>query len=310
MSFTDQFTVNSSSGASLSVRLMSPKKAPRAIIHINHGLAEHCSRYTRFADSLVADGYGVIAQDHRGHGATVAPDAPHGVFSSKGDGVGLVMEDCRAVQTIALEQFANLPLFMFGHSMGGLITMNYALRHPETLAGAAVWNANFSGGILGRIGQTLLAFEKFRLGSDVPSRIMPKLTFADWAGKKPNRRTEFDWLSHIEAEVDAYIADPECGWDASVSMWQDIFKMVFAGGALNSLSEDVRHLPFMLVGGGRDPATFNGKAARQQADALKKAGVNSVTHHHFETARHETLNDLDAGQAIACFKEWVSLHLQ
>ncbi|MEO1749116.1 MAG: alpha/beta hydrolase [Pseudomonadota bacterium] len=309
MSFTNAVTVSSSTGASLSVRWVTPKNASRAIVHINHGLAEHSIRYAHFAESLTKDGFAVVAHDHRGHGFTIAPNAPHGVFSLAGDGVDLVMEDCGAVQKFALEEVGSVPVIMFGHSMGGLITMNYALRYPQELAGAAVWNANFSGGILGRLGQMLLAFERFRLGSDVPSRIMPKLTFADWAKKIPARRTEFDWLSHIEAQVDAYIADPACGWDASVSLWQDIFKMVFAGGALNNLKKDVRDLPFMLVGGGQDPATFNGKAVMQKADALKKAGVTSVNHHHFETARHETLNDLDADRATNAFKEWMSIHL-
>lgn len=309
LSFANSSIVTSPSGASLIVRMVAPKAVPRAIIHINHGLAEHGLRYQRFADRLIADGYAVIAQDHRGHGATTAPDAPHGVFSLDGNGVDLVMQDCLAVQAHALEKIGELPVFMFGHSMGGLITMSFALRHPDRLAGAAVWNANFSGGVLGRLGQGLLAVERFRLGSDVPSRIMPKLTFADWAKKVPDRRTDSDWLSHIEAEVDAYIADPECGWDASVSLWQDVFKMIFAGGTLSNLSPSVCKLPFMLVGGGQDPATFNGKAVKQQAGLLRKAGVQSVTHQHFENARHETLNDLDAERAVSLFEQWVAAHL-
>ncbi|MEO0545284.1 MAG: alpha/beta hydrolase, partial [Pseudomonadota bacterium] len=290
-------TINSPSGASLGVRVAAPKSAPHAIIHVNHGLAEHSARYRRFAEKLVDFGYAVVAHDHRGHGLTKAPDAPHGVFGLTGNGVDLVMMDCAAVQAHALTAFGDLPVIMFGHSMGGLIVMNYALRHPENLAGAAVWNANFSGGLAGRLGQGLLAYEKFRLGSDVPSRIMPKLTFADWARKIPNRRTQFDWLSNIDAEVDAYIADPECGWDASVSMWQDVFKMIFAGGDIANPSPTLQELPFMLVGGGKDPSTFNGNALNHQSDRLRKAGVLSVTHHHFGNARHETLNDLDAEDA-------------
>ena len=94
---------------------------------------------------------------------------------------------------------------------------------------AAIWNANFSAGLLGRVAQALLALEQFRLGSDVPSRILPRLTFQDWARKVPERRTEFDWLSRDPAEVDKYVADPLCGWDASVSMWQDVFGFVFHG---------------------------------------------------------------------------------
>ncbi|MEL6921511.1 MAG: alpha/beta hydrolase [Pseudomonadota bacterium] len=304
MAFYEPFEIASPTGAKLSVRLAAPQGPAPAIVHINHGLAEHSARYHRFADALVAAGFAVIAHDHRGHGLTKADDAGRGVFSSSNDGIDHVMADCAAVQTHAAEALGPLPVIMFGHSMGGLITMNYALRHADRLAGAAIWNSNFTGGMLGRVGQLLLGYERMRLGSDVASQIMPKLTFQDWAKKIDARRTDFDWLSRMPDEVDAYINDPDCGWDASVSLWQDIFKMVFAGGRVDRVQDSARALPFMLVGGGHDPATFGGKAVNTQANRMRGAGFSSVLHKHYPDARHETLNDLDADRAIADFVAW------
>ncbi|MEN0002202.1 MAG: alpha/beta hydrolase [Pseudomonadota bacterium] len=282
-----------------------PAKAPRAIVHINHGLAEHSARYARLAAQLAEAGLAAIAHDHRGHGSTRASDAPQGVFARGKDAVDLVMQDCAAVQAHAREAIGDLPIIMFGHSMGGLITMNYALRHADRLAGAAVWNANFNGGLLGRVGQVLLGFERMRLGSDVPSRLMPRLTFQDWAKKIEDRRTDFDWLSHIPEEVDAYINDPDCGWDASVSLWQAIFTMVFAGGNVAGASAAAKALPFMLLGGGEDPATFNGEAVRAQAARMQSAGFQSVLHKHYELARHETLNDWESDSATGALTDWI-----
>ena len=54
------------------------------VVQINHGLAEHAARYARFADFLAARGFHVYAHDHRGHGATKAPDAPLGRFADDG----------------------------------------------------------------------------------------------------------------------------------------------------------------------------------------------------------------------------------
>lgn len=302
---TDGPTVlESPSGASLATRHWSPDEAPRAIVHINHGLAEHAARYDRFAKRLTAQGFAVFAHDHRGHGDTRAPDAPHGVFSLDGDGPALVMADCAAVQDHARALYPDCPLIMFGHSMGGLITMNYALAHADRLAGAAVWNANFSGGLAGRAAQLLLKWERFRLGSDVPSRLMPKLTFQTWAKAIRPWRTDYDWLSHIEEEVDAYIADPDCGWDASVSMWLDVFDMIYGGAAVSQASGAAKALPVMLVGGGEDPATDMAKATRDQAQRLTAAGFSKVYCHIFETARHETLNDLKRDEATGLLIEW------
>lgn len=279
--------------------------SPRAVVHINHGLAEHARRYDGFAQRLNAAGFAVFAQDHRGHGATRATDAPQGAFSLTGDGVARVLADISMVQDHIRTQHADVPLIMFGHSMGGLITMNYALAHPDRLAGAAVWNSNFSAGLLGRLAQLILRIERFRLGSDVPSRMLPKLTFEDWAKKVPDAKTGFDWLSHKPDEVKKYIDDPLCGWDGTVSLWEDIFRLVFAGGQLSSAPQAAKELPFHLLGGGEDPATNMAKAVTAHAAHMKRVGFGNVTLRVFDTARHETLNDVDADAATQAFIDWV-----
>lgn len=300
--FDDNFTLDSRSGAKLNVYCTHSKGKTRGIVHINHGLAEHALRYARFADALSEAGFHVYAHDHRGHGYTKSADAPATVFSQGSEGVANVLEDCAEVQGHALTQHPDLPLIMFGHSMGAIITMNYAFQTPDKLAGAAIWNTNFDAGLLGRLGQLILKYERFRLGSDMPSRILPKLTFDDWAKKIPNKQSNFDWLSHIESEVDAYVSDPLCGWDPSVGMWLDIFEMVFTGGAPDkNANMSAKNLPIQLLGGGQDPSANFGKAITSQAKRLKAAGYTDVQSHIFPNARHETLNDLDAEDATAHF---------
>jgi alpha-beta hydrolase superfamily lysophospholipase len=193
---------------------------------------------------------------------------------------------------------------MFGHSMGGILTLNAALRRSDHLSGVAVWNANFSPGIMGRTGQGILAWERFRLGSDVPSRILPRLTFHDWGIKIPNHRTIFDWLSRDPAEVDKYISDPLCGWNASVSMWQDIFRMVFAGADDRNFASIRRDLPFSLVGGGADPSTVEGAAVDELAERMRRMGFSRIDTKIWPETRHEGLNDINRDEIAAGFVEW------
>lgn len=303
--FAEQFEIASPSGATLNAYHQPATGGVRAAVQINHGLAEHAARYGRFAHALSAKGIAVYAHDHRGHGGTTAPNAPSGSFSTDGDGVAKVLADVDAVHAYIRGRHPQSPILTFGHSMGGLITMNYALRKPGGLAGAAVWNANFSGGLAGRAAQLILKWERMRLGNDVPSRMLPKLTFAQWAKAVPNRRTDFDWLSDIDTEVEAYIADPLCGWDASVGMWQDVFAMIFAGGEVGNASPSARALPFHLVGGGKDPATDGGKAVTAQAERLRKAGFADVSATVYPDTAHETLNSSIADKAIAHFMTWL-----
>lgn len=294
-----------SSGAALHLYSREPQARPRAVVQINHGLAEHAARYGRFADHLAQHGIATLAHDHRGHGRTKAPDAPPGVFATGGDGSAKVVADVLAVHDHIAARWPGVPVIVFGHSMGGLIALNALFSASHRVAGAAIWNANFSAGLLGRIGQGLLAWERFRLGSDMPSRIVPKLTFQAWAKQVPEARTPFDWLSRDRDEVDAYVADPLCGWDASVSMWRDVFEMIFAGADDANLARIRRDLPISIVGGEKDPATDGGKATEQLAARMRRLGFSRVQSKVYADTRHESLNEVNRDAVTADFVAWV-----
>ena len=279
------------------------------MVQINHGLAEHAARYEPFARYLMENGFAVMAHDHRGHGFTKAPDAPQGVFSKAASGKAwkAAVDDILAVHDHAATRFSDIPVITFGHSMGGAIAMNFALSHPERSSALAVWNSNLELGAMGRAAQGLLRVESARFGSDVPSRILPKLTFAAWGRSIRDARTVFDWLSHDPAQVQAYIDDPLCGWDASVGLWQDIFAMGYRAADPTALSALPKTLPIQLVGGGQDPATNGGKAVDQYARRLRSNGFTAVTCRIYEAMRHETLNESahpGADTAMQDFVDW------
>jgi alpha-beta hydrolase superfamily lysophospholipase len=302
--FDSQIRIASPTGANLNAYVRLAEGQPRGVVQINHGLAEHAARYARFADFLSLRGFHTYAHDHRGHGATTASDAPPRMFA-KQDGAAKVVADIDAVQDRIAADHPGLPVILFGHSMGGLSGMNYVLKHSDRIRAAAICNANFSAGTLGRVAQGILTFERFRLGSDVPSRILPKLTFQAWAKQIGNRRTEFDWLSRDPAEVDKYVADPLCGWDASVSMWTDVFDLIFAGASDRNYAGIRRDLPLYLIGGENDPATDGGKAVRHHAERLRRMGFSNLVSTIYPQTRHESLNELNRDQVMAEFGSWL-----
>ncbi|WP_417435690.1 alpha/beta fold hydrolase [Hoeflea sp.] len=309
MSDFSPFTRQSPTGAALAVRHMPATGTPRAVVQINHGLAEHAARYQRFARFLASRGFHVYVHDHRGHGATRTPDSIPGAFASR-DGASKVIADVAAIHALIAERHPGLPVVTFGHSMGGLIALNFAETHPGASAALAVWNSNFNAGLAGRAGQIALRLEAFFKGSDTPSAILPKLTFQAWANAMPDRRTDFDWLSHDTVEVDLYVVDPLSGWDATVSMWQDVFRLIYAGGDAANLAKLPKALPIHLVGGGEDPATDNGEAILWLAGEMHKAGLTSVTTQILPRTRHETLNEINRDQSMLGFAAWLDEVLQ
>jgi alpha-beta hydrolase superfamily lysophospholipase len=105
-----------------------PDHSPRAIVLIAHGGAEHGGRYAWTAGQLVARGYAVYAIDHRGHGRSAGPRAYV-------DRIDNAVSDLHELAELARERHPEAPLFLLGHSMGGLIALSYALRHQDRLTG-------------------------------------------------------------------------------------------------------------------------------------------------------------------------------
>jgi len=303
MPFDIETSHASPTGATLKLYIAQAKGSPRGVIQINHGIAEHAARYRRFAEAMSARGFHVYAHDHRGHGRTTAPDAPPRMFGNR-DGGARVIADVAAIHDRIATEHPGLPVIVFGHSMGGFVALNFVLRHSARVQGAAIWNANFSAGVLGRLGQAILAYERFRLGSDMPSRMIPKLTFQAWARQMPDRRTEFDWLSRDPTEVDKYVADPLCGWDASVSMWRDVFRFVFFGAYDRNFAPVRKDLPFNLVGGHKDPATNGGEAVRDLQKRMARMGFSRLTTKVYDETRHESLNELNRNIITEDFAAW------
>ena len=303
MPFRTIKNLRSPTGARLATRYQPAEGDARAILVIEHGLAEHSGRYLEFARFMARRGFHVHAHDHRGHGRTTAADAPQGVFAAKG-GVDVVLRDCLAVREHAVEVHPGLPVVVFGHSMGGLIALNFAETWPYKLDALALWNANFDAGPAAIAAEAVLAVERMFLGSDVPSPMLPRLTFDAWARAVPQRRTPADWLSSRPEVADAYLADPLCAFRPSVSMWRDIFALIRRGGSVEALRRLPKSLPIHLVGGSGDPSTGYGQAVRRLAERARRAGLNDVTLRIRDHLRHETLNEVDAESTMADFAMW------
>jgi alpha-beta hydrolase superfamily lysophospholipase len=267
-------------------------------------MAEHALRYSRFASKLANASYAVFAHDYRGHGFTEANDAPQGVFGES-NGFSLVLEDQNEVISLIKERLPNKPIICFGHSLGSIINLNFAVKYPNQANALACWNSGIETGLLPQVSRKILALEALIRNPKLPSLIAWKLSFGAWNAKfKPNR-TEFDWLSQDEKEVDLYVEDPLCGFDASISMWRDILDGVFYAGNKKNLKNLPKELPVHIIGGANDPCTNNGRDMEKLAIKLRNNGLSDVTCKILERTRHESLNEINRDQTTALFISWL-----
>lgn len=168
MGFDARHDLISPSGATINVVWREAEGMPLAAIHVSHGLGEEANDYARFAGLLAAGGFHVYAHDHRGHGTTRAPDALQGHFGS-GDAAEKVTSDMAAVEDFIAGRHPDLPVILFGSGSGAVIALNHFLRHPDRVAVLAL---ECPPPPITRKKRALLAWERFRRGSDVPSHVM------------------------------------------------------------------------------------------------------------------------------------------
>ncbi len=299
--------VSAVDGTSLHTYRWLPDGPPRAVVQIVHGMAEHAARYERFAEALTGAGYAVYAHDQRGHGQTAA-EADHGIFAER-DGWSVVIADVRTVTEFAQAEHPGLPVVLFGHSMGSFVSRAYTALHGARLAGLVLSGTGGNPGPLAAVGKAVAGVQARVRGRRHQSGLMTKLTFGQYNARFKPARTEFDWLSRDEAEVDAYIADPLCGNVFSAAFYADLL------GGLQQINRSAafaavpRDLPVLVFSGSADPVGAGGKGVREVAEAYRSAGVSDVTMRLYPDARHELLNETNRDEVTADILAWLDERL-
>jgi alpha-beta hydrolase superfamily lysophospholipase len=104
-------------------------------------------------------------------------------------------------------------------------------------------------------------------------------------------RTDKDWLVSLPEEVDAYLADPNCGFLFTLSGYHELFTLIIRAQNAELVHKVPKNLPILLLSGKEDPVGEYGKGVMKAARAYRAAGVQQVTVHLYEKARHELLNE-------------------
>lgn len=260
---------------------------PRAVVQIAHGLAEHGERYARLATALVDRGYVVVAQDHRGHGRT-AEATMLGDFGDAGF-AGLV-SDVAALGSLLREQYPDLPLFLLGHSMGSFAAQEVILDHADQYAGVVLSGSTSLDVLAANLAQSPepAGLEAFNAGFE--------------------HRTGYEWLSRDEAEVDAYVADPWCGFDLPEVTVPLLFSSAQRLADTAELAAIRPDLPVLLLSGTADPLAGGGALIDLLAQRYRDAGVEDVTAILYTDARHEVFNETNRDEVTADLLAWLDSH--
>lgn len=254
-------------------------------VQIAHGLAEYAPRYARLAAALTAAGFRVAANDHRGHGATI--DTIPGDFGAAG--FTALWRDVAQYGQLLREQYPDSALYLLGHSMGSFAAQELL---PE-----------FSGLYDAVVLSGTTAIDVMAAGlADAPAGDLSAFN----AGFEP--RTGYEWLSRDVAEVDAYVADPLCGFDLPAATTPSLFA---DGQRLSDPAELAKirgDLPILVISGSDDPLSGAGQLTELVAHRYREAGLTDVTAKVYPGARHEVFNETNRDEVTSDVIAWLAAH--
>jgi alpha-beta hydrolase superfamily lysophospholipase len=282
------------------------KALPRGIVHIAYGLGEHGARYECVGHALVAEGYAVNVNDHRGHGRTAKSADDLGFFARR-RGWERVIEDLRLLIQREKTADSGILVILLGHSMGSFMAQCVASQSEEGFIQGFILSGSSGKPPLKIRMLRLLAYgERLRLGKRGRSELLHRLSLQEANRRFLPVRTDFDWLTRDKAEVDRFVSDPLCGFVATTQLWIDMFRGLFLASRDRSRGRIVpKNIPIYIFAGAEDPVSDNCETLEELIAGYHKAGLRNVRYKFYEGGRHEMLNELNRDAVLRDLISWL-----
>jgi len=255
-----------------------PDGQVKAIILVAHGLGEHISRYNNLANNVVPLGYAVYGLDHQGHGKSEGTR----VFVER---FQVYLDDLYTLFNMVSKDNPGKKMILYGHSMGGLIAVDYAVKHQQDLAGLVISAPALKPG------------ESITAATIAMARILSAIT-----PKLGVQALDSTYLSHDKAVVEAYDKDPLVyRGKITARLGSELFTAMKAMGSQMQFIT----LPLLILQGSEDKLV-NQDGAKT---LYEKAGSKDKTLKIYEGFYHEVHNEPGNARVFADIEAWLASHI-
>jgi alpha-beta hydrolase superfamily lysophospholipase len=275
---SDEWGWKSNDGLEMYAQSWEPEGAPKAVVCLVHGLGEHSGRYAHVGKAFTEAGFALAAFDLRGHGKSGGPRGHTPSFDA-------FMDDIADFQKQLDERFPDLPRFLYGHSLGGILVLNYALRRKPDFAGVISTAAGLRTSLEEQKAKILMARV---LGTLIPS-------VAISSGLDPTT------ISRNKEVVDKYVNDP---------LVHDKMSLGFGKLMLSVLPWTFEHahefsLPLLIMHGEEDKLGYP-RGSEEFAAHIKQ----NCTVKLWDGLYHELHNEPEQNEVLAFMIDWMNSQLK
>ncbi|MDT7670208.1 MAG: hypothetical protein QOC67_4807 [Pseudonocardiales bacterium] len=276
----------SAGGVTITAYRWDPTGSPAGVVQLTHGMGEHVRRYGELAAVLNARGLVVYGQDHRGHGATAGSPENYGVLGP--DGWTELVADIGRLTDVIRADHPDLPLVLLGHSMGSFAVQQYLVDNSDRVSAAVL------------SGTAAIDLLEPALNLDEP------MDLAVFNAAFAPARTDYDWLSRDDAQVDAYVADPRCGFGVDGPSGKAMFVGARRPADPAELAKVRSDLPLYIAVGDADPVNGGLALLNPLVERYQAAGLADITVHVYPGARHEIFNETNRDEVNSDLVGWIS----
>lgn len=263
---------------------------PIGILQMVHGMCEHEGRYHSFMRHMAEKGYITLMHDNRGHGRSVKAKEDIGYYYESME-KGFV-EDIYAVTRRIRREYPDLPLVLYGHSLGSLAVRTYLRKHDDAVDGMVLSGCPGYNSVV-PIGKWFVKAVMKCKGPRYQSPLMQRMALGgfEWPFRKEKRK--YAWLAENEIVAKEFMEDPLSGFTYTLNGFLTLLNLETLTYKAKSYEVKNPSLPILFLSGQDDPCYISDKKWYQAIDRLHNLGYEQTTAIRFPGMRHEIHNEAE-----------------
>lgn len=271
--------------------------ALKGIVQLAHGMCEYVQRYDAWARRFCAQGYIFCGNDHLGHGNT-APDEEELGYTDPHNGAEYLVEDLHTFSAIMRTEYPDLPLILYGHSMGSFAARIYLTRYGDELA-AALISGTAGANMPTAMGIGVANAVRRLRGAHHRSKTITSIAFGGYNARFKEENDPLSWLTADPAVRDLYRTDPFCAYIFTTTGYHTMFTLLHTVSDKKWADGVPKSLPVLFFAGDMDPVGSYGKGVRQIYDRMIAAGCKRAQLKLYPGGRHEMHQELNRDEVFA-----------